>query len=351
MSACGAQVVDEGLREQSPRLLLQLHDRDAAAALLGRRRLVVRHERVLAAGSRRSRAAAGRCRSRESRGRSAARRAASRRGIARRATSASSTVQPITFRSVDRLVVARLQLHLHVHARRRRAAAAARRPGEQTQVGGPARAGACPARRPRRRRRARTASTPSRPRPATITRSPTDGRPSTRGGAPGSRGASPWNRAAASSSAARASARAAPVSPVEIGGPLKARFGEPPLGLGGHVGRLLLQRVDDRVDLAPRVAQPLVEPVLGLAPERLLALAQRVLARLQPSSDSPSDCRSRATRRRSCSSAGGPGRSSRGARRAAPRALPRFCRAWAMTARGRPRRPAISSARLRPGEP
>ena len=73
--------------------------------------------------------------------------------------------------------------------------------------------------------------------------------------------------------AARASARAAPVSPVGISRAAPAlRFGRKRVGPG-------LQRVDDRVDLAARVAQPLVDPLIEPLAERLLAVAQLLLAR------------------------------------------------------------------------
>ena len=58
-------------------------------------------------------------------------------------------------------------------------------------------------------------------------------------------------------------------------------LGELPLGLRRHLRRLLLQVLDDLIDLAPGVAEPLVQPVLGPAAQGLLALPQPLFTRLQ----------------------------------------------------------------------
>ena len=74
--------------------------------------------------------------------------------------------------------------------------------------------------------------------------------------------------------AARASARAAPVSPVGISRGAIRRSAS-----AASASVLRLQRVDDRVDLAAGVAQPLLDPLFELAAERFLPVPQLLLAR------------------------------------------------------------------------
>ena len=113
-----------------------------------------------------------------------------------------------------------------------------------------------------------------------------------------------------------------------------------------------LQRIDDRVDLAPRLAHPIVDPLIQPLAERLFAVAQILLARLHPgrrvlqhltlARDQPPlvlqllhvalDLREMLGQLRS------PARSA--ARRAC-----------SMMLAGRPSRVAISTARLLPGDP
>ena len=109
-----------------------------------------------------------RCRSRESPARALIGQERLVQEAAPRASSASSTVQPITFRSAER-PVARLQVDVHAH---RAVAAPARLPGRAARSA-TRRACACRARRAPPCRRAMAVTTPSRPKPPTITRSPT----------------------------------------------------------------------------------------------------------------------------------------------------------------------------------
>src|SRR5207244_5554610 len=56
-----------------------------------------------------------------------------------------------------------------------------------------------------------------------------------------------------------------------------------PCGVGGNRRGPRLQRLDDRVDFPPRIAQPLFEPLIEPATERLLAIAQVLIARRKTS--------------------------------------------------------------------
>ena len=54
-----------------------------------------------------------------------------------------------------------------------------------------------------------------------------------------------------------------------------------PLRIGGQRAGTPLQRVDDRIDLPPRIAQPFLDPLVEPLLERVFAVAQLELARVQ----------------------------------------------------------------------
>ena len=123
-----------------------------------------------------------------------------------------------------------------------------------------------------------------------------------------------------------------------------------PRGFLGHRRRLAPHVVDDRVDLAPRLAQPLLQRVVQALAELGLAIAQRLFAR--------SDLRVRSRR---AAPARAPPAGARDRARAGRWSILARCsascasrsvrkpRAASTIDAGRPTRCAISSARLEPG--
>ncbi len=148
-----------------------------------------------------------------------------------------------------------------------------------------------------RRGRAAPATMPSRPSAPTATRSPTAGaRPARRGDGGGWRGRRllgarrPQALGRSLRAAARASARAAPVSPVESDQPRRARRrSASAASVACAPSRSSTTASISRRASRRRSSMLLVEP----AAERLLALAQRLLARLQLALRSSSASRSR----------------------------------------------------------
>ena len=114
--------------------------------------------------------------------------------------------------------------------------------------------------------------------------------------------------------------------------------------------RARLEPVHDAVDLALRVAQPLFDLLVEAPAERFLAVAQLLLARLQPApaSPRPSAARARPDGARDRAPARSRSTWARCSASCASRAV-RCARACSMMLAGSPSRVAISSARLLPG--
>ena len=101
------------------------------------------------------------------------------------------------------------------------------------------------------------------------------------------------SRSPMASTAARASERAAPSAPGRDQ-PRRA-----PFGVRRQRPGPTLERIDDRVDLPARIAQPFLDPLVEPLLEGLFPVAQILLSRLQLRALSVSVSRSRATSRRS----------------------------------------------------
>ena len=284
-----AEVVDErAARKERPLLVLQLHDRDAAAALFRRRGAESRDQRMLLQEPGQRALQLARPVSVDQPDRPLIAQAATRRETARRARSLRRRCSRSTFRSAG--AVARLQLDAHVDA------ATAPRPRRRRRAGrGRSRACACRARRGRPCRRA----PPSRPPSSPSRRRSRDRRP-TGACCGGSAGARTASTGSANSLDDRVDGRRASA---------RSRAGVAGASAGARAScaiasRLGLQLGDDVVDLAARLRAPGSRAPRSAAGGRFprAGAAPRRAARIRASAAS-SVSRSRAASRCSCSSA------------------------------------------------